>query len=94
MVDGLVNAISLLASYQAHWILLALAVLLIVIDYAFPTDAAAHWGYVCFALSFFFMLPLPLLTCLLAAVGAWIALEVVHHFFLRTILQNTPKTGD
>lgn len=48
LIDGL-------QAYYAAEILLGLGVLLILVDYFFPTDAPAHFGYFCIALATFFI---------------------------------------
>lgn len=69
------------------------AVLLILIDYFFPTDWPCHVGYFCFASGLFFALPWALLPSLMAAISAWGILAVLHQLFFRTILENatTPE---
>ncbi len=68
---------------------------LILIDYFFPTDVPAHFGYVCLALAVSFVAYLnafPILTCLFSAVGFWILLAYLHRSLFRHFLTNAPGT--
>ena len=51
--------IGLLQSYHAFEILLAIAGILILIDYFFPTDWPAHLGYFCAGAAAFFRVIVP-----------------------------------
>jgi hypothetical protein len=76
-------------------ILFGLAALLILIDYYFPTDVPAHFGYVCLSLAVFFVAYLnafPLLVCLLSGIGFWVLLAYLHQTLFRHVLTNAPGT--
>lgn len=81
-------------------ILLVVAGLLILIDYLFPTDAPAHFGYLCIALAVFFKVSgsffFPSLNQFFVNVGialaVWIGLGILHRLVLRRFLENAPGT--
>ena len=92
LIDGL-------QAYYAAEILLGLGVLLILVDYFFPTDAPAHFGYFCIALATFFIAyraSWAPVWCVAVFVAAWILLGLLHRFFFRNFLENAPdmKAGD
>lgn len=79
-----------LSTHRAMEILVALGFVLVLIDYQFRTDVPAHFGYLCFAGAFFFALNLPPAIGLLAAVGMFVLLEVLHRFWFARFLTNAP----
>ena len=83
-----------LADYPMVETLLGLAVLLVLIDYFFPTDFPAHLGYFCFAAAVFFMMPLPVMASLLIALAVWATMAVLHHTWWGKYLDNVPDSDD
>ncbi len=88
-----------LQSYHACEILLVVAAVLICIDYFFPTDWPAHFGYAAVALAVFFAVwtsgpaaSMGSLPSLLVAVGVWVGLALMHRFVFRRFLENAPGT--
>ena len=71
-----------------HWWLLLAAIALIVIDAFFPTDWPARLGYFLAAAALFFLIPLPPIGSLIAAVLIWIGLELCHRFCWGEILRE------
>jgi membrane-bound ClpP family serine protease len=80
------EALDLLQAWHAGEILIGLSVVLILIDYFFPTDVPCHFGYFCFAAGMFFLLPLNLVLSLAASVAIWIVLGVSHQVWFRRFL--------
>ena len=72
-------------------VLYTLAVILILIDYFFSVDYPAYIGYFCFAGGTFFALPLPAIPSLLLALSVWVLLLVLHTFWFRRYLTNSPN---
>ena len=80
-----------LQALHAPEILLGAAVLLILVDYFFPTDVPAHFGYLCLALAAFFIAYQASLApawCLAVSLGAWILLAVLHRLVFYQFLSN------
>ena len=84
-------------------ILLVTAGILILVDYLFPTDVPAHFGYFCLAAavffgvsrSFFFPSMNRFFVNLGIAFAVWIALGVLHRLIFRHFLENaTGAEGD
>jgi membrane protein implicated in regulation of membrane protease activity len=82
--------IDTLQQWYAGPALVALAVVLILIDYYFPTDWPAHLGYFCFAAGMFFVVPLGVAASGGAAAGIWAALAALHQVWFRRFLTNAP----
>ncbi len=89
--------IGLLQSYHVSEILFAVAGILILIDYFFPTDWPAHLGYVCVGAALFFTIygtgpafawDLP--KSLALGAGATIVLELLHQTVFGRYLKNAP----
>jgi len=81
-----------LSKHHAMEILMVLGVVLVLIDYYFRTDVPAHFGYLCFALSFYFALGgrFTPITGLFVALGVWVLLELLHCLFFSKFLTNAP----
>ncbi len=93
--------LSTLQSYHAGECLLVLAAVLIVVDYFFPTDWPAHFGYLAIAgASFFFSwssAPAAFWNAISAgalAVGIWLALAVLHRLWFHHWLSNADGARD
>jgi membrane protein implicated in regulation of membrane protease activity len=81
--------------FHAPEILFGLAVVLILIDYFFPTDLPAQFGYLCLSLAVFFVAYLnvfPLWACLVAAAGFFVLLAYLHRSLFCHFLTNAPGT--
>ncbi len=84
-----------LQSYHAGECLLVLAAVLIVVDYFFPTDWPAHFGYVAIAAASFFLswssAPGAFWDAVKSgglAIGIWLALAVLHRLWFHHWLSN------
>ncbi len=86
------EAIQWLSAHHAFEILLALGVVLLLVDYFFRTDVPAHFGYLCFAGALFFALPLTVTSSLIAGIGAFALLEILHRVCFSRFLTNAPGT--
>ena len=84
------NLVLTLVNWHVMEILFVLAIVLILIDYFFPVDYPAYIGYLCFAAGMFFALPFTVLPSLLAALGIWILLLVLHRVWFTRFLTNAP----
>ena len=71
-------------------ILMGLAIVLVLIDYCFPTDVPCHFGYFCFGAAVFFIVPLAPLPSLLTALATWGLLALLHAVWFRHFLENAP----
>ena len=79
-----------LVDWRAMEILFVLAVVLVLVDYFFPVDYPAYFGYFCFAAGMFFVVPFGVVTSLLVALGIWIVLLVLHRVLFTRFLTNAP----
>lgn len=97
--------IGLLQSYHAFEALLAIAGILILIDFFFPTDWPAHVGYLCAGAAAFFGvfrtgpdITWDLPKSIALGIGVWILLEILHALVFRHFLTNAepsePNAGD
>ena len=77
-----------LARYPLMEVFAIAAVVLVLIDYFFPVDFPAYIGYLCFALAMFFGVPLGFMQSVLAAVGIWVLLLILHKVWFRHFLTN------
>ena len=93
--------IEILANLQGHFAaewLLAIAAILILVDYFFPTDWPAHVGYVCVAVASFFFVwgagigEWHLSASVALAIGMWVSLAILHRLVFRQFLANAPGT--
>lgn len=95
MQPGFYDLIDKCVQFHATEILFVLAVVLILIDYFFPTDVPAHFGYVCLSLAVFFvayMNAFSLIICLAAGIGFFVLLAYLHQSLFRHFLTNAPGT--
>ena len=97
MIETLAN----LQSNFAAEALVAIAAILILIDYFFPTDWPAHLGYVGLAVAAFFFVwggglaPWALQPSIALAIGVWVGLAVLHRLLFSRFLTNAPgREGD
>ena len=72
-------------------ILFMLAVALILIDYFFPVDYPAYLGYLFFAAGMFWAFPLGPLFSLLASLGVFVLLLVLHRVWFSRYLTNAQE---
>ena len=86
--------IETLQDYHIAEALIGLSVLLVLIDYFFPTDVPAHFGYFCFGAGMFFLVPLGLSASAAVGVGIWLLLALLHQLLFRRFLTNAPGTED
>ncbi len=93
--------IGLLQSYHASEILLALAGILVLIDYFYPTDWPAHLGYFCVGAAVFFAVfrtgpdvVWDLSKSLTFGVAIWILLEFLHRLVFWRLLTNEPNADE
>lgn len=79
-----------LQEHQVHWYLAAVAAVLILVDYYFITDIAAHLAYLASGIAVFFWIPQSMLVSLLVGLATWLGLEVLHHTVFYRFLHNVP----
>ena len=84
--------IGTLQSYHIAEVLIGLSVLLILVDYYFPTDVPAHFGYFLFSVGMFFVVPWGVAASLTVAVVLWLLLAVLHQLWFTRFLTNAPST--
>jgi hypothetical protein len=84
--------IETLQSFHIAEVLISISVLMIFIDYYFPTDAPAHFGYFCFGAGMFFVVPLGVLASAVIGLGIWLLLAILHRFWFKRFLTNAPGT--
>ena len=84
--------IETLQSFHIAEVLISISVLMIFIDYYFPTDVPAHFGYFCCAAGMFFVVPLGVLASAAMGLGIWIFLAILHRFWFKRFLTNAPGT--
>ncbi len=77
-----------LSDWPAMEILFALAVILVLIDYFFPVDLPAYFGYLCFAGGVFFTLPMTAGPSLVVALLVFVLLLVLHKVWFCKYLTN------
>ena len=77
-----------LSNWPAMEILFVAGIALILIDYFFPVDLPAYFGYLCFAGGVFFALPLSAIPSLVIAVVAWLVLLFLHKIWFSKYLTN------
>lgn len=82
--------IDTLQQWYAGQVLILAAVVLVLIDYYFPTDWPAHLGYFCFAAGMFFFVPWGPLASGVTSLVVWAALAVLHQVWFRQFLTNAP----
>lgn len=70
------------------------SVVLILIDYYFPTDWPCQLGYFCFAFGMFLTLPYTPMASLLIAGAIWAGLVILHGVWFRHYLDNVPELED
>ena len=87
------ETLSTLQDWHAGEILIGVSILLVLIDYLFPTDIPCQIGYFCFAGGMFFLLPWGIGASLAAALVIWILLGLLHHFWLGKYLNNVEIPG-
>lgn len=83
-----------LADWHAMEILFVLGVVLVLIDYWFPVDYPAFIGYLCFAGGMLWAVPLGPWGSVLAAVGLFVVLLVLHRVWFHRFLTNATDRKD
>lgn len=86
--------IGLSHDYFVPQILAGLAIVLIVIDYWFPTDIPCQFGYFLFAVAFFLWVPLSVGLSLVVALLVWGGLALLHHLVLYRYLANAVSPAE
>ena len=74
-------------------ILLAAGVLFILVDYFFPTDLPAHFGYLSLALGTFFIAyraSIAPVWCIVICLVSWAILGILHRLVFFKFLSNAP----
>ena len=87
------EVIDRLQALHAAECLLGAAVVLLLIDYFFPTDIPAQFGYACLAGAAFFIAyqaSWSPLTCLITFVACWVLLGILHRLIFFRFLSNAP----
>lgn len=100
-MNQIYNVLSTLQGFYIFEILIILSALLILIDYLFPTDLPAHFGYFCLSAavffglnkSFFFPEVGHLIINLAIALVVWLVLAILHRVLFRSFLENAPGTA-
>ncbi|MDH3744148.1 MAG: hypothetical protein OES47_03490 [Acidobacteriota bacterium] len=82
-----------LSDWPAMEILFGLAIVLVLIDYFFPVDLPAYFGYLCFAGGVFFALPLTAVPSLLVALAVFAVLLLFHKVWFSKYLTNAFDKG-
>ena len=89
--------IDTLIAWHAVEVLVGFGTLLVLVDYFFPTDVPAHFGYVCLAAAMFFvayMAGLAPATSALVCLGVWGLLAVLHRVWWGKLLENAPDSSE
>ena len=81
---------------NAFYICLGLAIILVLVDYLFPVDWPAYFGYLMFGAASFFAVTDNITHSLLWGLGVFVGLLIAHKLLFSRFLTNAPhlEKGD